>query len=282
MTTARDVDVGDGLSLHVELDGDGPPVMLIHGFTGSIASWRHLVARLVPRFTVVAVDLPGHGGSSAPGDPARYGLERLAGDLATLLDMLGLDRVAMAGYSLGGRAALRFALRHAHRLSALVLESASPGIVDVDERSRRAEADAELADFIDREGLAPFVDRWERLPLWASQSALPEEARAGLRTQRLAGSPAGLANSLRGAGAGVTPPASAAELQSIGVPTLIIAGALDGKYVAAARFMAGRLPHARATIVAGAGHAVHLERPEEFASLVEVFLEEQRRRVPVV
>ncbi len=271
MTTHRHFDAGDDLSLHAEVEGDGPAAVLLHGFTGSTASWRHLTSRLVSRFSVIAVDLPGHGRSSAPRDPARYGLHRFADDLARLLDSLRLERIALLGYSLGGRAALQFALRHGDRLSALVLESASPGIADPVEREARAAADAELADFIGREGIEAFVDRWERLPLWASQSALPERSRAELRAQRLQASAKGLANSLRGAGAGSTAPV-VAELAKFDMPPLLIAGALDAKYVAAARAMERAIPHARAVIVADAGHTVHLERPDEFAKVVEEFL----------
>ena len=276
MSSQHDVDVGDGLSLHVELDGEGPAVVLLHGFTGSGVTWAHLRGHLRARLTVVSVDLPGHGRSSVPDDPARYALARFADDLHRMLGVLGLKQVAMLGYSLGGRAALQFALRHGSRLSALVLESTSPGIADPADRATRAKADAELADFIEREGTEAFVDRWERLPLWSSQSSLPAEVRATLRAQRLEGSPAGLANSLRGAGAGATD-AIADRLQDIEVPTLLIAGALDERYAVAAAAMAEAMPHARAAVVADAGHAVHLERPDEFANLVEEFLRNRVR-----
>ena len=262
--------------MHVDVDGDGPALLLLHGFTGSGATWDILRERLRARFTTVAVDLPGHGRSGAPGDPARYALPRFADDLGQLLDELGLERVAMLGYSLGGRAALQFALRHGSRLSALLLESTSPGIVEPADRAARTNADAELADLIEREGMEAFVDRWERLPLWSSQSALPRETRSALRAQRLKNVPKGLANSLRGAGAGATE-AIGERLKRIEVPTLLIAGALDEKYAVAAAAMAGAMPRARAAIVADAGHAVHLERPTEFADVVQRFLEDAAR-----
>ena len=278
MSERGDFDVGDGLALHVELGGTGPAIVLLHGFTGSVASWSALARRLQPRFTTVLVDLPGHGNSSAPLDAARYALPRFADDLAFLFDALSLDRVAMLGYSLGGRAALHFALRHPSRLSALVLESTSPGIAAESERAERAAADAELASFIEREGIEAFVNRWERLPLWASQAELPGESRSSLRAQRLDNTALGLANSLRGAGAGATEPVSD-RLGEIVVPALLIAGALDTKYATAARAMAGAMRRARAAVVERAGHAVHLERPDEFGRLVEEFLEEHMQNV---
>lgn len=265
------VDAGDGLRLHVTRAGEGPPLVMLHGFTGAGESWSELAASLAGRFTTFALDLPGHGRSSAPSDPARYALPRFAGDLAAVLDALGLERVALLGYSMGGRAALHFALRHPDRLRALVLESASPGIEEPHLRADRVAGDEALAAAIERDGIEAFVAEWERLPLWESQASLPAPARDRIRAQRLAGSPAGLANSLRGAGAGVEP-ALHDRLGAITVPVLLVAGALDAKYVALGQLMAARLPWPRLEVVEAAGHAVHLERPVAFARLVADFL----------
>jgi 2-succinyl-6-hydroxy-2,4-cyclohexadiene-1-carboxylate synthase len=269
------VDVGDGLEMRVVSSGQGTPLVLLHGFTGSAETWAPLSAALGDRYTTHAVELPGHGGSAAPDDAGRYALGRLAADLARLLDVLGVERAAVLGYSLGGRAALRFALEHPGRVSALVLESTSPGIVDPVERAARRAADDALAESIEREGIARFVERWEQLPLWASQSTLPDAVRERLRAQRMASSPRGLANSLRGAGAAAEQPVIE-RLDAVAVPTLLIAGALDTKYVALGRLMEQAMPRARLAIVDRAGHAVHLERPDAFAALVAEFLDAVR------
>ena len=264
------VDVGDGLRLHVERAGHGPPVMLLHGFTGATETWEPLAAALRDRFTTIAVDLPGHGSSGAPADPARYRLDRVADDLARVLDVLGISAAIVLGYSMGGRTALRFALRHPERVTALVLESTSPGIEDPRERDARLLADRALADDIERDGIEAFVDRWERLPLWDTQMALSPAVQEALRAQRLRNDPRGLANSLRGASAGADVPLAAGDLAP--VPVLLIAGALDGKYVALAHRMAALLAHARLVVVPGAGHAVHLEQPAAFGEAVSAFL----------
>lgn len=272
----RDVRIDDALSLHAELSGEGAPLVLLHGFTGSAGSWSTVRELLEPGRRVVAVDLPGHGRSSAPPSASRYALPRLADDVARLLDALALERVALLGYSLGGRAALHFALRHADRLTALVLESASPGIADEGERTQRVASDEALAESLEREGITAFVDRWEALPLWESQRALPAPVRAALRARRLAGDARGLANSLRGAGAGAEP-SVAGELKALRVPTLVVAGSLDTKYVAIGHELAGAIPGARLAVVEGAGHAVHLERPGELAALVRDFPDDAGR-----
>jgi 2-succinyl-6-hydroxy-2,4-cyclohexadiene-1-carboxylate synthase len=269
----RTVDAGDELQLHVALSGDGPPVVLLHGFTGSSETWTPLRAQLDATHRVIALDLPGHGRSSAPEAPARYALDRFADDLARVLDALGVERTALLGYSMGGRAALRAARRHPERIAALVLESTSPGIVDPVVRATRVRADEALADAIERDGVPAFVEWWERLPLWDSQRSLSAQVRANLRAQREANVPRGLANSLRGAGAGVDH-SMLDRLADVDVPTLLIAGALDTAYVGHGRQMQRLLPHARLSVVPNAGHAVHLERPELFAAEISAFLEE--------
>lgn len=267
----RIVDVGDGLLLHVERAGDGPPLVLLHGFTGATTTWTSLLPRLAAEHRTLAIDLPGHGRSSAPANPGRYALTRFAGDLPRVLDALGIDRVALLGYSMGGRAALRAALRAPDRIAALVLESTSPGIADPARRAERRAADRALADEIERDGVPAFVSRWEALPLWASQHALPASARERLRAQREANDGAGLANSLRGAGAGEDEPVLA-QLGAFASPVLLVAGALDVAYVGAAGEMARAFPNARLTVVPDAGHAVHLERPDELSGAVLEFL----------
>ncbi|MCH7578815.1 MAG: 2-succinyl-6-hydroxy-2,4-cyclohexadiene-1-carboxylate synthase [Chloroflexi bacterium] len=262
----------DGARLSVHLQGEGPALLLLHGFTGSNAMWTpHLAA--FEGFTTVSVDLLGHGESDAPPTPNRYRMERCVDDLTSLLNHLEIERVAVLGYSMGGRVALQLALRAPGRLWALVLESASPGIDDDAEREDRVRSDAALADEIERNGIDAFVDRWQALPLFASQSRLSAAAREELRRQRLRNSPVGLANSLRGAGAGQEAPVLN-RLGEIRIPTLLIAGALDQKYVALARKMSDALPCARTQIVSDAGHATHLEQPEAFDRVVREFLRE--------
>ncbi len=260
----------NGVRLSVHARGEGPAMLLLHGFTGSTATWTpHLP--VFEGFTTVAADLLGHGESDAPPTPSRYRMEHCVDDLTSLLDHLEIERAAVLGYSMGGRIALQFALGAPDRLWALVLESASPGIEDVAEREDRVLSDNALADEIEQNGIVAFVDRWQAVPLFATQDRLPTYVREELRRQRLRNSPVGLANSLRGAGAGVEDPVSG-RLGEIDIPTLLIAGALDQKYVALAHKMDEALPCARMHIVPEAGHTTHLEQPDAFDSVVREFL----------
>lgn len=268
---ALDVLVQEGLRLHVTRAGTGPPLVLLHGFTGSAETWNALRVALGTGWTTLTLDLAGHGRSGAPKDPSFYTLEAQTNHVLHALDALGLQRVAVLGYSLGGRVALRFALEQPARVTALILESTTPGIADPGERAQRQAADSALASSIEQEGIAAFVERWERLPMWDSQAALSPETRRRLQAQRMLNDPLGLANSLRGAGAGADPP-QLDRLAGLRVPTLLIAGALDDKFVALAQIMERAVRGSRLTVVPDAGHAVHLERPEIFAQLVESFL----------
>jgi 2-succinyl-6-hydroxy-2,4-cyclohexadiene-1-carboxylate synthase len=152
-----------------------------------------------------------------------------------------------------------------------VLESTSPGITDSHERLARRTSDSKLADDIERDGIEAFVKRWESLSLWDTQASLPEAAREQLRKQRLANNVRGLANSLRGAGAGEDPPITESA-EAIEAPTLLIAGALDEKYSDLARLLARTIPAAHAEIIENAGHTVHLEQPAAFLNAITGFL----------
>ena len=266
-----DVDVGDELVLYVTDRGEGPPLVLLHGFTGSSESWATMIPALSAAHRVITVDLPGHGQSSAPANPQRYALDFFAEDLIRVLDSLSLKRVAVMGYSMGGRAALRFGAVHSDRVAALILESTSPGISDREARSARVASDAALADFIAESGIEAFVDRWESLPLWESQRALPGDVRARLRQQRLANRPDGMSNSLRGAGAGADIP-TPDRLRGISAPARVIVGALDTAYIEFGKTLVTSLPNAGMTIVPNAGHAVHLEQPEALTDVILAFL----------
>jgi 2-succinyl-6-hydroxy-2,4-cyclohexadiene-1-carboxylate synthase len=261
----------DGARLNVETAGSGPALVLLHGFTGSARTWQRHLDAFAARCTTVAVDLLGHGASDAPADPGRYAVAHAVEDVIGVLDRLAIRRAALLGYSMGGRVALATAIAAPERVAALVLESTAPGLRDHEARLARAAQDAAQADVLERDGVAAFVDAWERSALFASQEALPGEVRAALRADRLRGTPAGLANSLRGFGQGVMPPMHD-FLPGITAPTLIIVGALDARYVEIGGVMREAMPRARFVVVPGAGHAVHLEQPEAFGHLVLEFL----------
>jgi 2-succinyl-6-hydroxy-2,4-cyclohexadiene-1-carboxylate synthase len=172
---------------------------------------------------------------------------------------------ALVGYSMGGRIALHAALREPENWSALALIGVSAGIEDRDERRR---SDEQLADWIEASSIEAVVGHWERLPVFASQS---DELRESQRPGRLSHDPRPLAQLLRSAGQGATPPVWD-RLHELRCPVLLIAGELDRRYVAAAHRMADLIPDARVSLVPGAGHAAHMERPELVVELLDEYL----------
>jgi len=246
-------------------------LVLLHGFTGSASGWGKLLDRLAwPDMRVVALDMLGHGKSDAPTDPQRYSMEHCQADMIAALLQLGVTpgKAILLGYSMGGRIALFCAF--SGFFHALILESASPGLADPGDRERRCASDEALARRIERSGVPAFVDYWEQLPLFSSQEHLPSEKREALREQRLRNRAIGLANSLRGVGTGAQP-ALHERLPKLNLPVLLIAGELDTKFCAIARQMEQSLPQVQMSIVAGAGHTIHLEQSATFIALVKQF-----------
>lgn len=248
-----------------------PPLVLLHGFTGSALTWSPLFAPLSSyNFYLIALDMLGHGRSDAPADPERYSIQHCQKDILAALQQLDVQagQAILLGYSMGGRIALYTAFSGFFR--ALVLESASPGLADAEQRSLRAASDRALADRIESEGVSSFIDYWEQQPIFASQQQLPEEARDAIRQQRLDNRANGLANSLRGIGTGVQP-SLYVRLPELDIPTLLLTGALDTKFCSIAQDMRRRLPRAIWQTVPNAGHAIHLEQPERFVAEVGQF-----------
>jgi 2-succinyl-6-hydroxy-2,4-cyclohexadiene-1-carboxylate synthase len=261
----------EDIEFNVEAHGSGAPLVLLHGFTGSAASWLPLIHDLARLRRVIAIDIIGHGTSSAPEDLSHYAFEQAVRDIAEVTAQLGVTRAAWLGYSMGGRLALGIAVDHPERVSSLILESATAGIQHEKERHERAEADQELARRIEEVGIETFVAEWERLPIWESQRALPVEVLEFQRDIRLRSRAVGLANSLRGMGQGAQP-SYWDRLGEIDVPVLLMAGALDRKFVGIAGQMGVRIAGAELSVIPDAGHAVHLERAREFLEEVRAFL----------
>ena len=256
------------LLAHETWAGNGPPLLLLHGFTGNRSTFAHLRERLTPRATVVAVDLPGHGQS--PFTAETTFASTLAALLA-LLDALGLPWVDVAGYSLGARVALGLAVESGPRVRRLVLESGSPGLRRRRDRGERRRQDEALAARIESEGLDAFVERWEALPLFSGVRALSAEVQEALRGRRLAGDAEGLARSLRRLGLG-SQPSYWSALPTIRTPTLLLSGARDEKFTEVAWRMAAELPVVWGHVFPGVGHAPHLEAPDAWAREVSGFL----------
>jgi 2-succinyl-6-hydroxy-2,4-cyclohexadiene-1-carboxylate synthase len=243
-----------------------PPLVLLHGFTGSPDSWAAVRRHLAADDDVFAPAIIGHDGT--PGRPDIRSFHDEVDRLADLMLARGLDRPHVAGYSLGGRLALGLLVRHAALFRSATLMGVSPGLADRAEREARGRQDEEQARLLEAEGLPTFVAAWEALPLWDSQGDVPAKAWAHQRRIRLSHDPHGLATALRVTGLAAMPDYRPA-LGGIGVPVRVVAGEKDEKFVALARELAERLPRGTLRVVADAGHNVVLERPAEIARMLE-------------
>jgi 2-succinyl-6-hydroxy-2,4-cyclohexadiene-1-carboxylate synthase len=260
-----------GVSYHIDDRGAGRPLVLLHGLTGRAATWHEHFGPLTQHFRVIAVDLLGHGHTSTPEDPARYRMDEASADLIAVLQHANALPAVLLGYSMGGRLALYTALAHPTCFSALILESASPGMREAEERIERVRKDAALADGILEHGVQAFVDAWEQLPMFDTQRAMPEERKALQRSIRLANDPLGLANSLRGMGVGEQP-SLWDRLSELTMPVLLITGGHDAKFTVFANEMQSALPNARHVVIPGASHTIHVEQPAQFDDAVVQFL----------
>ena len=180
----------------------------------------------------------------------------------------------LVGYSLGGRLALRAALREPDAFAGIVTVGSTAGIEEGPLRATRVEADEKLASWMEAMPIEDIVALWERQPLFADQSESLVEAQ---RPGRLSHDPRSLALLLRTAGQAALDPVWH-ELPTLDMPLLAIAGARDDGYSAAAKRIAHAAPRARAAIVEDAGHAAHLQRPEEVARLITEFVEQAVQR----
>jgi 2-succinyl-6-hydroxy-2,4-cyclohexadiene-1-carboxylate synthase len=240
--------------LGLERAGSGPALVWLHGFTQTKHSSHQFRSILTGSYEVLTIDLPGHGENA----DTTASLEESADLLA---EVLPEEPFSLGGYSLGGRVALHFALRHPERLRHLVVLSATPGIADEAQRRARRARDEQLATRIEARGVESFLAEWLAQPMFQT---LPPDARERSARSHNA---SGLANSLRYAGTGTQRDLSA-SLASLPVNTMILAGAQDAKFVAEAARMHEVIANATLHLIPGAGHAAHLEAPHEVAHLV--------------
>lgn len=248
-------------SLAHEIRGSGSRLVLVHGFTQTRRAWDEVADALAATHELVLVDAPRHGASSTIGADLESG-----GRLLLATGGVG----AYVGYSMGGRLCLHAALAdRACRLQGLVLIGASPGLRSSAEQRERIAVDEKWAYLLENQGIDAFLYQWLSQPLFAH---LPAQ-RAALEERRR-NDPRALAESLREAGAGTQEPLWEA-LPRLDVPALILAGEQDERYCVLGREIAQTIGvNAEFAVVAGAGHAAHLENPGGFLDVVLAWLDD--------
>jgi pimeloyl-ACP methyl ester carboxylesterase len=261
--------LADGRVLDGQLDRDGAtisysvcaaaddqaagalPLLLTHGYGASAAMWEPNLAALSADRTVITWDICGHGRTSSPDDPARYSEPGSVADMAAVLDACAIPRAVVGGLSLGGYLSLAFWLRHPDRVAALILCDTGPGFRRDQPRDQWNSHALARADALERRGAAAL-------------SSSPEVPGTGQNLQ-------GLAHAARG----ILTQRDARVLESlpgITVPVLVVVGADDAPFRAAADYMAAKIPGATLAVLGNAGHAANIDQPAAFNAAVLDFL----------
>jgi pimeloyl-ACP methyl ester carboxylesterase len=254
----------NGIRLNVYDEGQGTPLLFVHGFPLTHAMWRGQFP-LAERFRLIIPDLRGLGGSEVV--PGTTTMAQLADDCAAVLEALDVtEPVTFCGLSMGGYAAWQFAKRHAARLRALVLcDTKAAG-----DTPEAAETRRKMAEHVLRFGTSAVADAMPAKLFAAATFREQPEVVAAVRTMIEQTAPAGLAAAQQGLAIRED---VRSFLPSIAVPTLVVVGREDAiSPVDEMRAIADAIPGAQFHIIEGAGHMAPMERPAEFNDLLTQFI----------
>lgn len=256
----------DGLAVGFDAEGDGEPLVLIHGHPFNRSMWRPQLDRFSRSgWRVIAPDLRGYGESAVVGGTTL--LETFARDIAALLDHLGVGRIVLGGLSMGGQIVMEFYSQFGDRVRGLVLaDTFARAETEMGKRAR-----TQMADRLLREGMAAYST--EVLPAMIAPlniEAFPAVA-SDVMAMMCGTSPEGAAAALRGR---AERPDYEGLLTRVTVPTLVVVGRQDEfTPVSVAELMHEQIPGSTLAIIEGAAHMPNLERPNEFNEVIQVFLE---------
>ena len=239
-----------------------PTLVLLHGFMGCGDDWRRTARLLSDRYHCLLPDLPGHGSQPLPADLDFEGYcEWFWRQLAPLLPA----RIALAGYSMGGRIAAWLATRHPESIAALVLEGAHPGLETEAERRARRRHDENWATRLAREPWPRVLEDWYRQPVFADLAPARREAFIRVRSAQ---DPATLARVLRATSLSGQPDLRPG-LAGLTCPRVFIAGAQDTKFSALGQALADTCTGLELVKLDGLGHNCHAQDPGQVAAVME-------------
>jgi pimeloyl-ACP methyl ester carboxylesterase len=244
----------DGVELRYDV-ATGPagatPLLLTHGYGSSRAMWQPNVDALAATRTVITWDMRGHGDSASPDDESLYSHALTVGDMVAVLDACDVERAAVGGLSLGGFMSLDFYRTHPDRVRCLLLFDTGPGFKNDDARQRWNDYAYGVAGRLETDGVEALSTSAEVARDSADTAGLARAARGMLAQQN--------ADVIR-------------SLPAVKVPTLVLIGADDTNFLAAADYMASTIPHAEKVVVPAAGHAANIDQPDVFNEAVISFL----------
>jgi pimeloyl-ACP methyl ester carboxylesterase len=243
----------DGVAIHYEVHGQGPAILLSHGYSATCRMWDGQIEALRDRFQVIVWDMRGHGESDYPTDPAAYSETATVEDMAAVLHACSVQRAVIGGLSLGGYMSMAFHRVHPAMTRALMIFDTGPGFRNPEAREAWNQRARLRADDLDARGLA----------------ALGTSDEVSMSRHRdasgLAGAARGMLTQFDGS--------VMASLETIAVPSLVLVGSNDTNFLAATDYMARKIPGATKVVIESAGHAANLHQPAAFNRAVERFLE---------
>lgn len=246
-------------------------ILMLHGFTGSLDDWREIHRLLNPNFNYIGIDLVGHGKSDSPVIVEKYNPQAHSKQINDILNNLSIKQAIIFGYSMGGRAALSFAINHPNKIRGLILEGTTAGIESEKIRSERIKIDEELADYIESHNIEEIVELWMNKEIFNTQRRFSNEKLKKIRKKKALNSKIGLANSLREFGTGRMG-YFGSKLNQINCPVMLITGELDTKFTKINSMLKKKFPNAKHKIIENAGHNTHIEEPGRFALIINDFL----------
>lgn len=247
-----------------------PYIILLHGFTGSLEDWIQFENYFPKNFNLAALDLIGHGKSDSPPQISFYSAESIVRQIKKVKEAITGKEIFLLGYSMGGRAALNYAINFPYDVSGLILESSSAGILHTALKFERQRTDRVLAEFLLSSPIEDFVDEWMNKEIFQTQKNLSESVLNDIRNRKLQCSRTGLSNSLLGFGTGVMEPVHN-KLSHIKCPVQLICGELDNKFVDINLQMQKKILNSKLSIIKNSGHNVHLEETKQYADVVYSF-----------
>ncbi len=259
----------NGATLAYRDEGTGAPLVLIHGFCGSSQYWQEVIPALATEFRVIAPDLRGHGDSSAPDES--YTMDKMADDLARLLDHLELPKVVMFGHSLGGYVTLAFAEKYADKLTgfSLVHSTAYPD----DEKGK--ENRLKGMESIRENGMEPFIKALVPKLFAPDHVTTMQDAVQLARQIGLATDPQGAIRTLEGMR---DRPDRNHVLRNAQIPILLVAGEND-QIIPKEKTFSVDAPHVRQELIPSAGHMGMLEAPEALVPIIRQFATATRSEI---
>lgn len=253
----------NGVKLSYAVEGEGPPLVLIHGFSTGSFIWDPVVPSLARRFQIFRYDHRGHGDSSVPAGP--YRIQDFVDDLDAILNYFGLKHINLVGHSMGGRTALLFALQHMDKLNRLLLVGASGSAPEGEQRERFER----LKEIAQKQGMVAVFDS----DLYAF--ALPDKWKSGPEREaaRIRFSKMTSEGFCAAADAILATPNMRDRLGEISVPTWVCAGELDIGPIAFNELCRSRIPNCTQIVIPGCGHYPMTDASDSFLKKMEEYLE---------